>query len=211
MSGAPSNEYGHTLLRFSHGKSKWRVTAKHGSTLAGIAGAVPSLFHLTAQTPKAPNYEVQGTGPTLILGLDNGLHSAVPKGYLDGLTDRYRVIVTDYPPSDDDARAVESSFTPDHVCADVLAVADTAGAERFAWFGYSWGGVVGLRLATRTRRLTAMICGGWPAVGAPFARWPVCRGPSPSALGNPRSGPRSTMDWSGGPNAMRCQKFAFHE
>jgi hypothetical protein len=100
--------------------------------------------------------------------LDHGLPSDVQKGYLDRLTDRYRVIVMDYPPSGADARAVKSSFTPDHVCADVLAVADALGAEPFAWFGYSWGGVVGLQLATRTERLTAMICGGWPPLGAPY-------------------------------------------
>ena len=34
--------------------------------------------------------------------------------------------------------------------------------------GYSWGGVVGLQLATRTDRLTALICGGWPPLGAPY-------------------------------------------
>ena len=30
--------------------------------------------------------------------------------------------------------------TPDRVCQDILAAADAAGAERFAWFGYSGGG-----------------------------------------------------------------------
>lgn len=74
----------------------------------------------------------------------------------------------DYPPSGDQARAVESVFTPDRVREDVLAVADAAGAERFAWFGYSWSGVVGLQLALRTQRLSALICGGWPPLGAPY-------------------------------------------
>jgi hypothetical protein len=132
-----------------------------------VSLGVPSL--LSAQARKTPRFESHGTGPVLLLGIDQGLSATFLNGYLDRLTDRYRVIAMDYPPSGDDARAVESSFTPDHVCADVLAVADAAGVERFAWFGYSWGGVVGLQLASRTNRLTAMICGGWPPLGAPYS------------------------------------------
>ena len=87
-------------------------------------------------------------------------------GYLSRLTDAYRVILMDYPPADIDA----SSFTPDRVSADMLSIADAAGADRFAWFGFSWGGVVGLQLAARTDRLTALICGGWPPIQAPYAQ-----------------------------------------
>jgi len=72
----------------------------------------------------------------------------------------------DYPPTGDDAKAFIDSFTPDRVCADVLAVADAIGAKRFAWYGYSWGGVVGLQLAAKNERLTALVCGGWPPLGA---------------------------------------------
>lgn len=72
--------------------------------------------------------------------------AALRKGYLDRLTDRYRVIVMDYPPTGPDAARAVDSFDPNRVCADILAVADAAGADRFAWFGYSWGGVVGLQL-----------------------------------------------------------------
>ena len=55
----------------------------------------------------------------------------------------------DYPPTGDDAKAVVDSFTPDPVCGDVLAAADATGANRFAWYGYSWSGVLGLQLAAR--------------------------------------------------------------
>jgi len=50
----------------------------------------------------------------------------------------------------------------------VLAVADAAGADRFTWYGFSWGGVVGLQLATRTNRLTALVCGGWPPLSGQY-------------------------------------------
>src|SRR4030095_647637 len=31
-------------------------------------------------------------------------------------------------------------------------------------------GVVGLQLAARTERLTALVCGGWPPLGAPYGQ-----------------------------------------
>ena len=86
-------------------------------------------------------------------------------GYLSRLADPYRVILMDYPRRDENA----DSFTPDRVSDDMLSVADAAGAERFAWFGFSWGAVVGLQLAARTNRLTALVCGGWPPIAAPYA------------------------------------------
>ena len=59
----------------------------------------------------------------------------------------------DYPPAEirnSQSKAVTDAFTPEHVCADILTVADMEGANSFAYYGYSWGGVVGLQLATRT-------------------------------------------------------------
>jgi len=53
--------------------------------------------------------------------------------------------------------------------SDILAVADAAGVDRFAWFGFSFGGVVGLQLASRTNRLSALVCGGWPPLGGQYA------------------------------------------
>jgi pimeloyl-ACP methyl ester carboxylesterase len=54
------------------------------------------------------------------------------------------------------------------VCADLLSAASAAGFERFAYWGYSWGAAVGLQLAARTDRLTALVLGGWPPLGAPY-------------------------------------------
>jgi pimeloyl-ACP methyl ester carboxylesterase len=48
-------------------------------------------------------------------------------------------------------------------------VASAAGFDRFAYWGYSWGAAVGLQLAARTDRLTALVMGGWPPLGAPYA------------------------------------------
>jgi hypothetical protein len=123
--------------------------------------------------PSLP-YAVKGSGPALIT-FDGAL------AHLDSLTERYRVIAMDYPPAEilnSPSKAVTDAFTPERVCADILTVADMEGANSFAFYGYSWGGVVGLQLATRTNRLSALVCGGWPPLGAPYSDMPNVTGQS---------------------------------
>jgi pimeloyl-ACP methyl ester carboxylesterase len=48
-------------------------------------------------------------------------------------------------------------------------VADAAGADRFAYYGYSWLALAGLQLAVRTDRLTALAMGGYPPLDGPYA------------------------------------------
>ncbi len=43
------------------------------------------------------------------------------------------------------------------------------GADRFAYYGYSWLALIGLQLAMRTDRLSALIMGGFPPLGGPYA------------------------------------------
>jgi pimeloyl-ACP methyl ester carboxylesterase len=93
----------------------------------------------------------------------------VRQGYLDRLTDRYRVLLVDYPSIGQSHDIAPPDLTADRVCADLLGVANAAGFDRFAYWGYSWGGNVGLQLATRTDRLSALVVGGWPALGGPYA------------------------------------------
>jgi hypothetical protein len=106
-------------------------------------------------------YTELGSGPTVLA------FNRQPRGYFDALAEHYHVVVIDYPPPNPSAEFLQS-FTADRVCADVLAVADAVGADRFAWFGFSWGFVVGLQLAVRTNRLTALVGGGWPPLGGQY-------------------------------------------
>jgi dienelactone hydrolase len=118
------------------------------------------------------HFETSGQGFPLILGYPLTV-SEVPedpgrgamRGYLERLTDRYRVLVMDYPNMGKSEPIPPGELSADRVCADLLRVADAAGFERFAWWGYSWGGVIGLQLACRTDRITALVCGGWPPLG----------------------------------------------
>jgi pimeloyl-ACP methyl ester carboxylesterase len=90
-------------------------------------------------------------------------------GYLNRLTDRYRVLLVDHPNIGQSRETLPQELTADRVCADLLGVATAAGFERFAYWGYSWSGAVGLQLAARTPRLSALVIGGWPPLGAPYA------------------------------------------
>lgn len=125
------------------------------------------------------HYEVHGEGIPLLLGMPimatpyfGDPELALLKGYLGRLTDRYRVLVMDYPKIAPDIGKGEmvpaNELTVDRVCADMLDVADAAGFERFAWWGYSMGGVMGLQLAARSDRVSALVCGGWPPLGGQY-------------------------------------------
>jgi pimeloyl-ACP methyl ester carboxylesterase len=126
--------------------------------------------------------EVHGHGPAVLLAVNPvpvegpqaeemrrwGVDPALGRTLVDGLSDAFRVVAFDYEghtlrvPKPD-------TLTPANLAADLLAVADAAGAERFAWYGYSWLAVAGLQLAIRSDRVTALAMGGYPPVGGPYA------------------------------------------
>ncbi|WP_432991575.1 alpha/beta fold hydrolase [Dactylosporangium sp. CA-233914] len=126
--------------------------------------------------------EVTGTGPVLLMPVDPrpvegeraeelrrwGTDPALGRSLVDGLADAFTVVAFDY---EGHVLAVPKpdTLTPANVAADLLAVADAAGAARFAYYGYSWTALGGLQLAARTDRLTALAMGGWPPLGAPYA------------------------------------------
>lgn len=123
-------------------------------------------------------YELHGSGVPLLIGLPlmashveifGAAGAAVLRGYLDRLTDRYCVLLVDYPSIGRSRDIAPADLTADRVCADLLSVATAAGFDRFAYWGYSWSGAVGLQLASRTDRLSALVIGGWPPLGAPYA------------------------------------------
>lgn len=100
-----------------------------------------------------------------IFGPEQG---AVRDGYLSRLTDRYRVLLADYPNVGRTMIPLPGEMTPDRVHSDLLTVADAAGFERFAYCGHLWGAINGLMLASRSDRVSALICGTWPPLGAPY-------------------------------------------
>ncbi|HEY7200079.1 MAG TPA: alpha/beta hydrolase [Candidatus Dormibacteraeota bacterium] len=83
------------------------------------------------------------------------------------LSGAFRVIAADYE-GHRMASPAPSTLTPENVAADLLAIADAAGADRFAWYGYSWLALAGLQLALRTDRLWALAMGGFPPLDGPY-------------------------------------------
>ena len=126
--------------------------------------------------------EVYGAGPTLLLPINPhpvvgpqaeamrqwGADPSLGHSLIEGLSDVFRVVAFDYEgqclrlPKPD-------TLTPANAASDLLAVADAAGADRFAYYGYSWLALIGLQLAIRTDRLYALIMGGFPPLNGPYA------------------------------------------
>jgi len=122
-------------------------------------------------------YALHGQGQPLLITLPlMASHTAIfgPEsqamldGYLEPLVDRYRVLLVDYPSIGGSRDIAPQELTADRVCADLLGVASAAGFDRFAYWGYSWSGAMGLQLAARTDRLSALVIGGWPPLDGPY-------------------------------------------
>ena len=127
--------------------------------------------------------EVHGDGPTVLLPVNPrpvegpqaeemrrwGADPALGRSLIDGLSDAFRVVAFDY-----EGHVLQvpkpDTLTPANLVADLLAVADAAGADRFAYYGYSWLALAGLQLAIRTDRLAALVMGGYPPVDGPYAQ-----------------------------------------
>jgi pimeloyl-ACP methyl ester carboxylesterase len=107
-------------------------------------------------------------GYPIMLDVDHGdMGGQALQGYLERLTDRYQVLVMAYPNRRESKTGPLPLLTADRVCDDLISVADAAGFDRFAWWGFSWGGLVGLQLASRSDRVTALVCGAWPPLEGP--------------------------------------------
>src|SRR6266487_3268225 len=125
--------------------------------------------------------EVHGAGPTLLLPINPrpvigpqaeqmrqyGTDPALGQSLIKGLSDAFRVVAFDY-----EGQCLRlpkpETLTPASAARDLLAVANAAGADRFAYYGYSWLALLGLQLAIRTDRLWALIMGGFPPLNGPY-------------------------------------------
>lgn len=125
--------------------------------------------------------EVHGTGPALLLPVDPrpvegaraddlrkwGVDPALGRTLIDGLKDAFTVVAFGY--ENHIMANPRPDFTPELIARDFLTIADAAGLDRFAYYGYSWLALNGLQLALRTDRLTGLVMGGYPPIGGPYA------------------------------------------
>ncbi|WP_016700571.1 alpha/beta fold hydrolase [Actinoalloteichus spitiensis] len=140
------------------------------------------MTHVTMHDGSRLDLEITGGGPTVLLPVNPtpvtgeraeemrrwGAEPALGRQLVDGLSDAFRVVAFDYE-GHVLSRPKPTSLTPRNIAADILAVADAVGAERFAYYGYSWLALAGLQLAIRTDRLSALVMGGFPALNGPYA------------------------------------------
>jgi pimeloyl-ACP methyl ester carboxylesterase len=161
--------------------------------------------------------QVEGEGPALLLPVNPrpvegpqaeelrrwGTDPALGRKLVDGLKDAFRVVAFDY-----EGHVLQApkpdTLTPDNLAGDFLAVADSAGAGRFAWYGYSWLALGGLQLAIRTDRVSALVMGAFPPIDGPYAEMLRVTAATHRLAGEPRdpAAPASApaapeeLDWS---------------
>ncbi|MGW0393095.1 alpha/beta fold hydrolase [Streptomyces sp. NPDC003042] len=115
--------------------------------------------------PYARTVRTESGGPGLLLAHGGG--GAVESNFgpiLDELAAAYSVVGVDYPGTGGTPRAAEP-LELDELADQLVAAADAEGLERFAVLGYSLGGNVAVRVATRyPERVTALV------ITASFAR-----------------------------------------
>jgi pimeloyl-ACP methyl ester carboxylesterase len=123
--------------------------------------AKPSLATSVDQTPIA--WESGGTGPALILvqGAGETRRSWQERGYGDRLRKQFTVITFDRRGTGDSGKPVAvDAYALDKVLADVIAVADAAGAKRFHIWGFGDGGSIVRYLAARSDRVISAVIVG---------------------------------------------------
>jgi pimeloyl-ACP methyl ester carboxylesterase len=119
-------------------------------------------------------YDVTGSGPPVLLLHGGGQtrrawHDA---GYVSRLSSELTVICVDLRGNgDSDKPDAVDRYAIDHLVDDILAVADAAGAQTFALWGFSYGANIGRYVAVRTGRVRSMVYIGIPfgsATPGPF-------------------------------------------
>ncbi len=105
-------------------------------------------------------FDVTGRGPGLLLlhggGLDRRTWHDI--GYVERLRDEFTLVAVDARGHGESDRPAEpSAYATDRICQDLLAVADAAGLDRFAIWGFSYGANMGRYLAARSGRVYRII------------------------------------------------------
>ena len=108
-------------------------------------------------------YETRGAGPALMLLHGGGQTRTAwhDGGYVDRLSKQFTVITIDQRGvGDSDKPATAAAYQLDRMLADLVAVADSAGAKRFHLWGYGQGASIGRYLAARSDRVISAVVVG---------------------------------------------------
>jgi pimeloyl-ACP methyl ester carboxylesterase len=130
-------------------------------------------------------YQVFGAGPAVVLLHGHPMWGGrwVDRGYVDGLADRFTVIVPDLlGHGDSDKPHNPAAYGDPNIAADVLAVLDRQGVQAAHVWGYSWGSSVAEHLAVAApARVLSLVLGGFP-IGLNAARRAEILGEPPASI-----------------------------
>lgn len=138
---------------------------------------VEAVLHDSSTIPVT----VRGDGPGVLLPVSLAMHTTAEAetlrqwggdpdlgpNLINGLAPTNRVIAADYE-AHRMAHPAPQTLSPGNIAKDLLAIADAAGVDRFAYYGYSWLALSGLQLTLRTDRLRALAMGGFPPLEGPY-------------------------------------------
>jgi pimeloyl-ACP methyl ester carboxylesterase len=127
---------------------------------APVAAKTPKPLVATSPDGTKIAYETTGAGPALMLlhGGGQTRRSWNERGYVDRLSKRFTVITVDLRGSgDSDKPESVEAYALDAVLADLVAVADAAGAKRFHLWGFGHGASIGRYLAARSDRVISAV------------------------------------------------------
>ena len=139
--------------------------AKPAATPEAAAAApagkpAPKALIVTSADGTKIAYERSGSGPALVLLHGGGQTRSTwnESGYVDRLSKRFTVITMDQRGTGESDKPVRlEGYALDKVLADVLAVADAAGAQRFHVLGYGHGASIARYLAARSDRVLSAV------------------------------------------------------
>ncbi|GAA3550719.1 alpha/beta fold hydrolase [Zobellella aerophila] len=105
--------------------------------------------------------------PLVVLAHPLGMSQAVWDELLPALLPRYRVLSWDLPGHGSSAAWHGAKITPENLAAELLALVEVAGSERFHFVGTSIGGVIGQQLLSRysERLLSAILTNTGAVIG----------------------------------------------
>ncbi len=136
------------------------AAAPAGTPAATTAAPAPKPNIASSPDGTRIAYEVNGTGPALLLLHGGGQTRRAwnEGGYVDRLSKRFTVITMDQRGSgDSDKPDTVEAYALDRILADVIAVADAAGAKRFHLWGFGHGASIARYLAARSDRVISAV------------------------------------------------------
>lgn len=170
--------------------------------------------YVTAPDGVRVAFERVGAGPALLLlhSLSGDRRYWHEAGYLDALSPYVTVASVDTRGfGESDAPTEPEMYTRERILADMLAVADALGAERFSVWGHSYGATIARELAASSDRVTRVVMAGttFGMIYTPERAADARAGLEPLAQAQQAADPVAALDALGVPPAERDEALAF--